>query len=391
MFKLVFDQAMQIEADRKSTDKYVDPEVIKAVDSFLYSHDNLESLSPDTLLNNAQKFKSIMSADKLAEAATTGYKDSVMERYDKSGSMSTDELDVYLQTKKTNVGAAEDIIKTALESPTYSWLKNNPDQRAIFERGVKNRVKFGEEQAIQTIKKNNADRDLGLRKMGWMDGKGDIIFQDKPAALVNTTGKAAISYPSDIKPIPTTVGMRAYVLQNGKLRFVQLSESYDMKPTAEYDIPTIGAGIIKGRYIEGKVNFQSSEPYVPDIIRNVDKVPKSIDQGKATSQIVTAEVEDIYTHEKVKLFGETTILVPFDNMKTTMEATLPNLGYVHEQLEKRVYPEGGRRSVDVGKGYIELTDDMSIDDIIPEETYIRNGKKITGKELWDKFNTLKNK
>lgn len=389
MFKVVFDQAIQTEADRKTADKYVDPVVIKAVDDFLYSHDNLESLSPDTLLNNAQKFKSIMSADKLAEAATAGYKDSVIESYSKSGSMSTDELDAYIRTKKTNAGAAEDIIKTALESPTYSWLKDNLDQRAIFERGVKNRVKFGEEKALETIKKNNADRDLSLRKMGWMDEKGDVVFQEKPAALVNTMGKAVISYPADVKTIPTTVGMRAYVLQGGKLRLVQLSESYDMKPTSEYDIPTIGAGVIKGRYIEGKVNFQSAEPYTPNVIRNVDKVPTAIDQGKTTTQVIPATAEDVYTHEKITLFGETTILTPFDNMKTTMEASLPNLGYVHEQLEKRVYPEGGRRNVGVGKGYIELTDDMTIDDIIPEETYIRNGKTISGKALWEKFNTLK--
>jgi hypothetical protein len=372
MFKVVFAQAAQIEADINPKDgnieKYVDPEVIKSVDDFLYSHSNLDSLTPDTLLKNAQKFKSVMSADKLAEAATAGYKDSVIDSDFKNyGSMSTDELDVYIKTKTTNEGAADDIIKTALESSTYSWLKNKPDQLAIFERGVRNRIKFDKEKAIQTVKKNNADRDLGLRKMGWMDEKGDITFQDKPSIMTGTIAKNALDYPIDKNnPIPTVGGMSIYIRdpKGQGIRRVTVPNSYSMIPTSEYDIIDEGGAVKRGRYIEGKIHFQATEPYTPDITKTINKMPIAIGEGRTVQEIKPVDAVDD-AGNVVQLFGETTVLTPYEIMKGQIEANIPYASYAHEQLNKVTYPSGGRRNFDPNRNatsdVIIPPDDATID------------------------------
>jgi hypothetical protein len=198
MYNVVYKKALEIEQAKLAVlhgaDVYVGPEAEKAVNRFLYSHENLTNLKPDELLDEAQKLNVVLSATKLAEALTAGYKDQVKQTgYARSEYMSTDELDIYVSQKKTNEGAAEEIIKNGLEA--YPWLKTNPEQKAIFERSIRNRVAFSEEQAVKEIKKNNADRDLSLRKLGWLDEKGGVKIQNKPAAVVNTTGRYAVTYP----------------------------------------------------------------------------------------------------------------------------------------------------------------------------------------------------
>lgn len=398
MYNTVYQKAIEIEAARKSEktgmDIYVDQDASKAIDRFLYSHENLTNLKPDELLDESKRIYSTLSATKLAESLTAGYKDQIKEtNFAKSASMSTDELDVYINKLKTNEGAAEQIIKGGEEA--YPWLKGNPEQKAIFERSIRNRVAFGETQAIKEIKKNNATRDLGLRKLGWMDDKGQVQFQKKTSALVNAVGENAVSYPM-IEPIPTAVGMKAFVISDGQLHYVQLPESYAMQPTAEYDITKEGTGVMRGRYVEGKINFQSSQPYTPPdvVLTGTGKnIQRTIMEGKKTTQVVPSQVEDIYTHELITLLGETTVLTPYDNMKSTVEAVLPNLGYVHEQLDKRTV-EGERRAYSSGTSNpeaIPLTDSMTMDDIKPELQYIKNGRVVSGTELWDKYNAQKKK
>lgn len=386
MFKNVFDQATKIEVDRQDPDKYVSPDVIKAVDKFLYDHDNLESLTPETLLNSAKQFKSIMSADKLAEAATVGYKDSVVESLGgKSNSMSTNELDVWLVNKKTNEGAAEDIIKTALESPTYSWLKDNPEQKAIFERGVKNRIKKGQELAFREIKKANADRDLDLKGKGWMDESGNLKLNDKPAALVDTMGKNVVSYPTNIKPVSTSVGMVAYVRKDNQLRRVKLLGSFDFQPASEYDIAEYDAGgIPTGRYVEGKIDFKNTSIYTPDIIRSVEGSPARVGTGQSSPEVTPAVVEDAITGEQIPIFGETTILTEFENMKSTMEATIPNLTYVHDKIPAIVRPS--RASATEQSPVIVLSNDMSLSDIKRNLRYTWGDKVLFGWEIIEAAN-----
>lgn len=385
MFKNVFDQATKIETDRQDPDKYVSPDVIKAVDKFLYDHDNLESLTPETLLNSAKNFKSIMSADKLAEAATTGYKDSVVESLGKSKNMSTNELDVWLTTKETNEGAAEDIIKTALESPTYSWLKDNPEQKAIFERGVRNRIKKGHEVAIKEIKKANADRDLDLKSNGWMDESGNLKLNDKPAALVNTMGKNAVSYSSSVKPIPTFVGMKFYVLKDGMLRLAKMGGSFDFQPVSEYDIAEYDAGgIPTGRYVEGKVTFKNTSIYTPDIIRSVEGTPERVGTGQSSPEVTPAVIEDAITGEQIPIFGETTILTEFDNMKSVLEASIPNLSYVHDKIPAITRPKSA--SAVEESPVIILNDSIDIKDIKPNLRYTWGKKVLWGREIIEAAN-----
>lgn len=391
MFKVVFDAANDIETKRQKPDEfYVDPAVTKAVDSFLYSHDNLESLSPETLLKNVKEFKSTMAADKLAEAATAGYKDVIIDEFAKSRSMSTEETDVYLTTKKTNEGAAEDIINTALESPTYAWLKDKPEQLAIFKRGVENRIKKGRDIAVTQIKRANAARDLDLKSQGWMDESGNIIFQDKPSAVVGAIGKNSLDYPiNKNQPIPTISGMQVYIRDpKGGINRVTLPGSYNMIPTSEYDLVDDNMPVEKGRYIEGKVNFQATEPYTPENIKPTDVKGEyqTVGQGKSSTQIKPVKAVDD-AGNVVELTGETTVLMPYALMSGQIEANIPHARYAHEQLDKMTYPSGGRRNyapmnnaIKPGATTIVPPDDATLDFFKddPNVFYNWGGKVLSG-------------
>jgi len=391
MYDTVYKKALEIEQDVNDKEKgmnvYVSPDGKKTIDKFLYSHDNLTNLKPDELQGEMKKMYSTFSAISLAKALTEGYKDQIVEGITKSSGMSTDEQDVYITTQLKNEGVADQIIKSGLEA--YPYLKSDPEQQAIFEREIRNRVAFGKEQAINTIKKNNADRNIALQKMGWADEEGNVKFQTKPSTLINAMGENAVSYPADVKPMPTPTGMNAFVVVDKRLRYVKLLESYQMVPTSEYDITKEGSGVMRGRYIEGKVKFQSSEPYAPGIIKPTDVKGQYqvVDEGRSTTQVKSATVQDAVTGEELQIFGETTIMTPYDNLKTTMEATIPNLGYVHEQLDKMTYPEGGRRGFPLSNENkpeaVVLTNGVNIKEIKPDLMYLKDGKTISGKELWN--------
>ncbi len=271
MYNTVYNKALELEKtynDKQSGMKvYVPQDAKAAVDRFLYSHENLTNLGPDELLNEAKKLHSVLSATSIAEALTAGYKDQVMQTdFVRSEEMSSEEQDVLISQKLTNKGAAEQIIQTGLDA--YPWLKTDPEQKAIFEREVRNRVAFSRELIVDEVKKRNATRDIALQKYGWGGEKeGEVNFQTKPSALVNTVGQFAISYPNDVKPFNTPVGMQAWVVVDGKPRYVKFNESYEMKPSSEYDITEENTGVARGRYVEGKVNFQTQQPYTPQDVR----------------------------------------------------------------------------------------------------------------------------
>jgi hypothetical protein len=122
------------------------------------------------------------------------------------------------------------------------------------------------------------------------------------------------------------------------------------KQRAEYDLTDEGMAVVKGRYIEGKVNFQGTEPYTPSNERALTKAGElmgtySLGEGKASTQVVPVKAVD-NVGNVVELIGETTVLTPYESMKGQVEANIPYMQYVHEKLETITYPAGGRRNFD---------------------------------------------
>jgi hypothetical protein len=178
-----------------------------------------------------------------------------------------------------------------------------------------------------------------------MDESGNINFHDKPSIVTGTVGKNALEYPiNKNNPLLTVTRMPVYIRdpKGVGIRRVTLPESYSMIPTSEYDIVDDGGAVRRGRYIEGKVTFQSSEPYTPDITRTVGKVPVKIDEGKTTTQIKAVEAVDD-AGNVIQLFGDVTILAPYETMKGQIEANIPYATFAHEQLDKKTYPLGDER------------------------------------------------
>ncbi len=109
--------------------------------------------------------------------------------------------------------------------------------------------------------------------------------------------------------------------------------------------------------------------------------PVVIGEGRGTTQVGTASVVDVYTGEEIPLFGNLTVLTPYNNMKSILEADIYPLKYVHDKLDKVATPQGARAIYGKGNA-IPLTSDMTIDKIDPEKYYqtaqglVRKGSEI---------------
>lgn len=409
IYNNVYKEAIDTLAKKDDPENYyVSDDQVAAINKFLHSHDQLENLSIEQLGKNAEEFSAKMSVFKLAEAVTSGVKEDVRSYFEQNpnANLSNDEQEAWVKTKITgDKDQAKNIIDTAVKA--NPWLKKDPDQLALFSQEVKNRVKYGVEQEVQMIKKENADRDMELKKYGIKtDTEGNIQFASKPSALTGNVGVNAVNYPISKTVVPTVSNMQVYVRDSsGSIKRVTLPNSYDMLPTSEYDLVDEGMPVVRGRYIEGKVNFVGEEPYTPSNERALVAGGKlkgtySLGEGKSTAQAVPVKAVDM-NGNVVELFGEMTILAPYQSMKGQVES-IPYMSYVHEKVDAVTYPNGPRRdfgSTNNATASPELFKDEPIDvpdhadmDFIKNDPLIRyrmDGNVKTGKEIWDLYNKKK--
>jgi len=358
IYNNVYKDAVSTLSHAEEPDKYyVSENQVASINKFIHSHDQLEKLSIDQLGRNAEEFASKQSVFKLAEASTQGVKEDVNQFFAQHPdvNMSTDEQEAWVKTRITgDKDQAQNIINATVKA--NPWIGKDQAQLDLFSQEVKNRVKYGVEKELQLIKKANLDRDQELRKSGVkVDDQGAIQFGNRPSALIGNVGTNAINYPMDKnKPVPTVAGMQVYVRDgNGSIKRVTLPASYNMIPTAEYDLGDEGMPVMKGRYIEGKVNFQGTEPYTPSgekalISKGQVTGTYNLGEGKTSMQVVPVEATDD-AGNIVKLVGETTVLTPFETMKGQVESSIGTtdaIQYAHKKLESVTYPNGGRRNYD---------------------------------------------
>jgi hypothetical protein len=342
----------------KSADKqnyFVSDAELGAAKKFIYSQDHIKDFSIEELGKSVRDYQAKDSIFKLADADTKGVKESVRAFFEKNPdvNMSNTEEEVWVKNKITGENQADAIINTRIKSS--SWLNDEPDQLELYKQEVKARIPYSIEQEIIKVKGENADRDQELRRYGVKtDEQGVIQFGTKPSALIGNIGINAINYPVDKnQPVPTVSGMQVYVRTDGTIKRVTLPASYSMIPTAEYDLVDEGMAVMRGRYIEGKVNFQGTEPYTPENERALTSQGKlvgtySLGEGKASLQVVPVKATDDMGNV-IELVGETTVLAPYETMRGQIEANIgltDAIQYAHKKLETMTYPAGGRRNFD---------------------------------------------
>jgi hypothetical protein len=370
VYNNVFDNALNILKKASEPAKYFVPdEELAEARKFIDNHDKLGELSIESLLKNQREFVFKDSIFNVAEAATRGIKDQVNDEYKYSKSMSTSDEKIWQRV--TTYGSKEKV-----DSIVSGIIKGTPEyesQRDLLTSLVSSQMKNGIAKSIEKIKQENADRDTQLRNMGVkIDEDGKIAFQTKPSIVTGNIGVNAVNYPvNKNQPTPTVSGMAIYIRdpKGGGIRKLNLKNSYDMIPTSEYDLTDEGMAVERGRYIEGKIDFREVVPYQADTTRPIISKGKKVgeyDTGEAreTTQIKPVQATDD-AGNVVELFGEVTILTPFETMKGQVEANIPAMQYVHEQLEKATYPQGNRRPFSplhsATGGVITPPDDATLD------------------------------
>lgn len=400
IYNSVFKEAIDtLTKAEKPTEYYVSEEQKEAINRFLYAHDNLDKLSIDELGKKAEEFAAKQSVFKLAEAATTGIQNDIMTYFEANPTMSTDEKTAYIKTKTTGEKGKAQETYTAV-TKAHPWILKSPDQAALLKNQIDNRIKYEVEKTIEQIEVADAERDMELKKYGiGVNSDGAISFPTKPAALVNARGGFAVTYnTADMKAIQSVVGATGYILHNGRLRYVKLPESYTIKPSSEYDITDMSSGVERGRYVESSIMFQNTGVYTPENIQINSALDTQVNlgPGRGAAQQQPAILKDAFTGETIEVYGESTILFPFDQMKNQVQANIPHMNYVHAKLEEAYGPYTQRRE-NLDKGGtkhksqaalvepISLTegDDMGKVEDSPYILYKWNDKVMTGAKIWD--------
>lgn len=406
IYNSVYKQAVETLVKAKDrANFYVSDAEIAEINQFIHAHDSLETLSIDQLSQKAERFAAKESMFKLAEAATAGTKTTVREYFEANPdiNLSSDEQEAWVKNKITGDSKQVDVlINNVIEA--NPWIKEDNTQKALLESEIRNRIQFGVEKEIQLVKKENAERDMAIKKFGvTVDEGGNVQLGERPAALVNARGTNALTYKAGGKPVNSYTGMTGYVLYNGKLRYVKLPDSYVMAPAAEYDIMGTGNGVPEGRYVESKIFFQTSSAYKPENVRTASKAGEITDQtviglGRGTDEKLPARLVDAINGEAIELYGETTILTPFDEARTLTESVWPEeLPYLHKKMAASYGPYTARRDrYYSAKNKVEPTyagpapidipagADMSFIEDTDKKTYRWNGKVVTGQQIWDK-------
>lgn len=401
IYNSVFKEATETLVKAQSpTEYYVSPAQIESINRFLHAHDNLENLSIDELGKKAEEFAAKQSVFKIAEAATAGIQNDIMTTFDADPTMSTKDKIVYIKTKTTGEkGQAQKLYDT--NTKAYPWILEDPANAALFKSQLENKIKYEEEKTIEQIEVADAKRDAELEKYGLgVDANGNPSFPTKPAALVNAQGSFAVTYnTTNAKPIQSVVNSTGYIIHNGKLRYVRLPESYSITPTSEYDITDPSSGVERGRYVESSISFGSTGVYTPENVRinSTLDTQVSLGPGRGASENQPAVLKDAFTGETIEVYGESTILFPFDQMKSIVVANIPHMNYMHAQLEKAFGPYTKRReNLDKGgtkhKSQATLVEPIPLNegdgmDKVQDSPYIKylwGGKVLTGAEVWDK-------
>ena len=397
MYKSVYDEVMSIKKAEVEDPMTVSKDALKAANDFIHNHDVIKDFSPDTLEGIMKKTVKTFSVLKLAESLTKGMQDTIKDNartYMKGGRKITESF------KQTNKGVAEEIINNALKA--HPELKDDPDRLEVFKRAVRNGVDSSVSSAISDIDEEMAKRNIELRKNGiTFDDKGNMQFSVRPAAIVDARGTKAVSYPTQVRPASSYVGMTGYIRHNGKLVQVKFPESYDMSMVSEYNIQESykSIGLVPDRYVEVRLDVQSTQPYTPEIYRTAKGMPITMGEGKAGTQTVPSTLQVLNSpdpSETLDMIGPTTVLVPFDELKTMVEANIPYMKDVHDELEKQpsresaFLPNTSSKEPPVQVDVIPITSDTSVDDIDPNKSYTYNHKRYKGQEIIDLYNS-KNK
>jgi hypothetical protein len=117
---------------------------------------------------------------------------------------------------------------------------------------------------------------------------------------------------------------------------------------------------------------------------------------RGSEEKLPASLVDAVTGEQIQVYGEQTILLPFDQAKGIVESNVPYMGYVHDKLEASYGPYTKRKE-NLDKGGNELNKkatyatpievpagaDSSFFKDDPFTKYHWRGKILTGKEAWD--------
>jgi hypothetical protein len=383
---------IQKEANDPEGNFYVDPEMEKMMNDFLYKTSKVEELPMSALLETAKNMKVKVNSYKIAKLAANDLGERVYESFRKDIDKSTNKVDAYL--KITQTGPSEEEIQQTIDL----WKKKQPslEDDPTFEGFLRSMVDNKIEVAIQTLGKEVYDGIEELRKKGFkmdVDGKAEFTEVVTGFAKQNNntfaTGQNGIAYPTSGKNefigggMPG--GMTGYIRDHdGTLRYIKLPTSVDYRPRAEYDLTSVqGWQGEPGRYVEGSIkvdgNTLKTRPKTTTVI-NKDSEGNVIGaqnvSGGANTETTTSEPSGLRVWDErsktwVELYGEYDIITPFAFMKQSVQSFYPGIEVMHDQLPQSKLTEPRTdETIDLGDA-----EEIDLDEIRANSTYVWKGEK----------------
>lgn len=356
IYNAVYDDAVGI-LSADPTETYVSDTSRRAAIKFVQDYEKLDEYPIDKMVSMAKQFKSHISAMKLAEMTTDGMGQRIVENYVEASGMGTDEVNVFM--KQTQEGFSQEDLNQIYESTKEAYPQWFQDEAFAnqFRAQLEQRADFIRKKSLTEIKKSESKTETYLKKHGInVDEEGRVeTIESIPTAFQNfgggkfSTGRNGIVYPSrdmDNKPVvvQTQAGMNAYVIDNasGELYYVNIPSSYPMVPQKEYSVggeDAANGGMLGKRFVEGQVNFKRVGLHSSEQVKskfddegNLITANTGI-QNPLKEEDLPVSLKDIYTGNKINLYGNYTVIATYDSMKDGLDAAYPFLKRTHADIK----------------------------------------------------------
>lgn len=354
IYNAVFNSAVDVlSADPKDT--YVSPDNRKAAQAFINDYENLDDMTIEQLNKNARKFKTYTGIAEIAKLATQDLGTHAVDSFYESAALGTKEKKAVI--KKTESGYTDAQVEelAQLQLDSYPYLKEDPNAYERLKKEIRFKADYSIKKAITQINKATSDTVTWAAKNGVkMNKEGTPLFEDFMVSAVSQyglgdqyKGTQGLTYPKrDMNgkeiSLPVPSGTMAWILQpdgqgGTELYKGHIAGNFQATPNSEYDLSNDLTGDI--RVMEASINFSDvglhsrASTVTEKVGGKVTDIVPTGGRTNVSKEFQSVAFVDVNTGNKIDLFGNYTVLLPYESMKSSIEQALPYTREAHANLD----------------------------------------------------------